>query len=78
MNDTTSSPAGPMPASATAPEPALAVRGLELRRSAHVAAAGTGSNGDTPPLAATPLVGRVDLAVERGQEVCLVGPSGCG
>ncbi|MBG3875893.1 ABC transporter ATP-binding protein [Desulfovibrio oxamicus] len=68
----------PVPAPVPAPMPALTVRGLELRRSAHVAAAGTGSNGDTPPLAAPPLVGPVDLAVERGQVVCLVGPSGCG
>ncbi len=78
MNDGTSSPTGPMPTSTTAPVPALIVHGLELRRSAHRAETKTGATGNAPALAAPPLVGPVDLTVERGQVVCLVGPSGCG
>ncbi|EGY24903.1 ABC transporter family protein [Desulfovibrio sp. A2] len=60
-----------VPATAEIPVtvPALAVRGLELRRAVP-------RSGVTD--AAPPLVGPVDLTVERGQVVCLVGPSGCG
>ncbi|BFR47281.1 ABC transporter ATP-binding protein [Nitratidesulfovibrio sp. HK-II] len=60
-----------VPASAGTPVtvPALAVRGLDLRRAVP-------RSGVTD--AAPPLVGPVDLTVERGQVVCLVGPSGCG
>lgn len=75
MNDMiasqTDSTHGPDPASAL--EPALFVHGLELRRA--VRPAGTG---ETTPPPGPPLVGPVDLRVERGQVVCLVGPSGCG
>lgn len=72
-------PETPTPAATPAPAPALAVRGLELRRA--VARPG-GPNGAqspaSPPPVSPPLVGPVDLTVERGQVVCLVGPSGCG
>ena len=80
MNDMTASQTdssrGPDPASAL--EPALVVRGLELRRAVRPGDAAIGSIESVPPLAAPPLVGPVDLTVERGQVVCLVGPSGCG
>lgn len=72
MNDRRASPTDAMSA------PALAVRGLELRRSARRVDPGTGVTVNAPALAAPPLVGPVDLTVERGQVVCLVGPSGCG
>uniref|UniRef100_B8DIP2 ABC transporter related n=1 Tax=Nitratidesulfovibrio vulgaris (strain DSM 19637 / Miyazaki F) TaxID=883 RepID=B8DIP2_NITV9 len=79
MNDITTWPEGSTPGPDSASEPALVVRGLELRRAARPAAAGTAvSTGEAAAPSAPPLVGPVDLAVERGQVVCLVGPSGCG
>lgn len=75
MNATTPQPASPGHASF----PALLVRGLELRRAAARSGrppASSSGSGAAP--AAPPLVGPVDLTVERGQVVCLVGPSGCG
>ncbi len=84
MNGMTSSSITAAPASAattaSAAVPALMVRGLELRRAASNTEAGNGRATLPPasPLAAPPLVGPVDLTVERGQVVCLVGPSGCG
>ncbi len=88
MNGTTPSPTNAATASAatTAPAattasaavPALMVRGLELRRTDRLAGTEPGSVETSPPLATPPLVGPVDLTVERGQVVCLVGPSGCG
>lgn len=62
-------PEAPATAGTPVTVPALAVRGLELRRAVP-------RSGGTD--AAPPLVGPVDLTVERGQVVCLVGPSGCG
>jgi nickel transport system ATP-binding protein len=67
MSDTT--PEVPATAESPVTVPALSVRGLELRRAVP-------RSGVTD--AAPPLVGPVDLTVERGQVVCLVGPSGCG
>ena len=67
MSGTT--PEAPATAGSPVTVPALAVRGLELRR----AVPGSGVAAASPPL-----VGPVDLTVERGQVVCLVGPSGCG
>lgn len=70
--------------SAPGPVPALAVRGLELRRASRTADTETGTETGTAtpalpdPALDPPLVGPVDLTVERGQVVCLVGPSGCG
>ncbi|MEG6505606.1 ABC transporter ATP-binding protein [Nitratidesulfovibrio sp. 1201_IL3209] len=69
----------PTPAATPAPTPALAVRGLELRRAAARPGGPDGAQSPaSPPPVSPPLVGPVDLTVERGQVVCLVGPSGCG
>ncbi|MBZ2170568.1 ABC transporter ATP-binding protein [Nitratidesulfovibrio sp. SRB-5] len=83
MNDITAWPGGSTPGPASVLEPALVVRGLELRRTARPGDAETGNSqrsgtGEATAPPAPPLVGPVDLAVERGQVVCLVGPSGCG
>ncbi len=83
MNDITARPGGSTPGPASVLESALVVRGLELRRAARPGNAETGNSqrsgtGEATAPPAPPLVGPVDLAVERGQVVCLVGPSGCG